>query len=143
MPGATPLSDGFSSCYRGLTDFSHRPTVVGSMAAHVVLLWIHHVFANFKRWALDTYHGVRKPHMRRYLDEFVYRWNRRRHMRSSFDMLIDIATRLPHAGCVHTTVFTFSCSPAAGVTTTGATFITRSPPGAFAITARARSWNTT
>lgn len=33
----------------------------------------------------------------RYLDDFAYRWNRRRHMRSSFGMLIDIATRLPHA----------------------------------------------
>ena len=47
---------------------------------------------------LGTYHGVRKPHLRRYLDEFVYRWNRRRHMRSSFDMLLSIAARLPHVG---------------------------------------------
>ena len=96
-PGATLFSDGFSS-YRSLTGFTHRPKVVGAMAAHVLLPWIHRVFANFKRWALGTYHGVRKPHLRRYLDEFVFRWNRRRHMRSSFDMLIDIATRLPHAG---------------------------------------------
>ncbi len=45
------------------------------MAAHIVLPRIHRVFANFKRWALGTYHGVRKPHLRRYLDEFVFRWN--------------------------------------------------------------------
>lgn len=95
--GATLISDGFSS-YRGLAGFTHRPKVVGSMAAHVLLPWIHRVFANFKRWALGTYHGVRKPHLRRYLEEFVFRWNRRRHMRSSFGMLIDIAARLPHAG---------------------------------------------
>jgi transposase-like protein len=95
-PGAMLLSDGFSS-YRGLAGYAHRPTVVGSMAAHIVLPRIHRVFANFKRWALGTYHGVRKAHLRRYLDEFVFRWNRRRHMRSSFAMLIDIATHLPHA----------------------------------------------
>ena len=57
------------------------------MAAHIVLPWIHRVFANFKRWALGTYHGVRKPHLRRYLEEFVFRWNRRRHMKSSFETL--------------------------------------------------------
>ena len=71
-PGATLLSDGFSS-YRGLAGFFHRRKIVGSMAAHVLLPWIHRVFANFKRWALGTYHGVRKRHLRRYLDEFVFR----------------------------------------------------------------------
>jgi len=59
---------------------------------------IHRVFANFKRRALGTYHGVRALHLRRYLDEFVFRWNRRRHMKSSFDTLLGIAARLPHAG---------------------------------------------
>ena len=96
-PGATVLSDGLSS-YRSLKDYNHQPKIVGKMAAHIVLPWIHRVFANFKRWALGVYHGVRKPHLRRYLDEFVYRWNRRRHMKSSFDMLLTIAASLPHAG---------------------------------------------
>jgi hypothetical protein len=66
------LSDGFSS-YRSLKAYNHRPKVVGKMAAHVVLPWVHRVFANFKRWALGTYHGVRAPHLRRYLEEFVFR----------------------------------------------------------------------
>lgn len=96
-PGATLLSDGFSA-YKSLKGYNHKPKVVGKMAAHVVLPWIHRVFANFKRWALGAYHGVRAPHLRRYLEEFVFRWNRRRHMKSSFDMLLGIAARLPHAG---------------------------------------------
>jgi hypothetical protein len=37
-------------------------------------------------------------HLHRYLEEFVFRWNRRRHMKSSFDMLLTIAAGLPHAG---------------------------------------------
>jgi transposase-like protein len=95
-PGATILSDGFSA-YRSLKGYNHQPKVVGKMAAHMVLPWIHRVFANFKRWALGTYHGVRAPHLHRYLEEFVFRWNRRRHMKSSFDMLLTIAAGLPHA----------------------------------------------
>ena len=96
-PGGTVLSDGFSA-YRSLKGYDHQPKVIGKMAAHIILPWIHRVFANFKRWALGTYHGVRKPHLRRYLDEFVFRWNRRRHMKSSFDMMLNIAAHLPHAG---------------------------------------------
>ena len=94
--GATVVSDGLAS-YRSLKEHNHRAKVVGKMAAHVLLPWIHRVFANFKRWALGTYHGVRKAHLRRYLDEFVFRWNRRRHMRASFDSLLGLTTLLPHA----------------------------------------------
>jgi hypothetical protein len=90
------VSDGLAS-YRSLKDHNHKAKVVGSMAAHVVLPWIHRVFSNFKRWALGTYHGVRQKHLRRYLDEFVYRWNRRRHMRASFETLLGLTARLPHA----------------------------------------------
>jgi Zn ribbon nucleic-acid-binding protein len=47
-PGATVLSDGFSA-YKSLKGYNHQPKVVGKMAAHIVLPWIHRVFANFKR----------------------------------------------------------------------------------------------
>jgi hypothetical protein len=95
-PGATVVSDGLAS-YRGLKEHKHQAKIVGPMAAHVLLPWIHRVFSNFKRWALGTYHGVRRRHLRRYLDEFVYRWNRRRHLRTSFDTLLGLAARLRHA----------------------------------------------
>lgn len=38
--------------------------------------------SNLKRWFLGTLHGVRKQRLGRYLDEFVFRWNRRRHTRT-------------------------------------------------------------
>src|ERR1035437_9182899 len=47
--GTTLLTDGHRS-YPGLTDYRHDPRVVGKMAAHVVLPWIHRVFALMKRW---------------------------------------------------------------------------------------------
>ncbi|MGB7631370.1 MAG: IS1595 family transposase [Candidatus Deferrimicrobium sp.] len=95
--GATVISDGFAG-YRKLAEHrTHVGKVVGNMAAHVLLPWVHRAFSNLKRWFGGTLHGVRKQHLRRYLDEFTFRWNRRRHTRTAFDKLLDLTTRLPHA----------------------------------------------
>ena len=67
-PGARE-SHGWSG-YCGLSDHDHQPKVVGATPAHLVLTWIHRVFSNLKRWALGTFHGLRRAHLRRYLDEF-------------------------------------------------------------------------
>ena len=92
-PGARVITDGWSG-YCGLPDHDHQPKVVGATPAHLVLTWIHRVFSNLKRWALGTFHGLRRAHLRRYLDEFVFRWNRRRHTATAFDTLLGISTRL-------------------------------------------------
>ena len=92
-PGARVITDGWSG-YPGLPDHDHQPKVVGATPAHLVLIWIHRVFSNLKRWALVTFHGLRRAHLRRYLDEFVFRWNRRRHTATAFDTLLGIGARL-------------------------------------------------
>jgi hypothetical protein len=95
--GATVVSDGFAG-YQKLSEHrTHVALTVGKMAAHILLPWIHRAFSNLKRWFNGTLHGVRKQHLRRYLDEFTFRWNRRRHTRTAFDRLLDLTTRLPHA----------------------------------------------
>ena len=91
-PGATVITDGWRG-YGGLDRHDHRPKTIGKMAAHVVMKWVHRVFSNLKRWALGTFHGFRRAHLQRYLDEFVFRWNRRRHTQAAFDTLLGIATR--------------------------------------------------
>ena len=73
--GTTLLTDGHRS-YPGLTDYRHDPRTVGKMAGHIVLPWIHRVFALMKRWGLGTYHGLRRKHIDTYLNEFVFRYNR-------------------------------------------------------------------
>jgi hypothetical protein len=45
---ATPI------CWRS----ANRPDAVGKMAGHIVLPWIHRVFALMKRWGLGTYRHV-------------------------------------------------------------------------------------
>jgi hypothetical protein len=49
--GSTVVSDGWPG-YARLKDIKHNPKVIGAMAAHVVLPWVHRVFANAKRWAI-------------------------------------------------------------------------------------------
>jgi hypothetical protein len=95
-PGARVVTDGWSG-YAGLADHAHEPKVVGTMAAHVVLRWTHRVFSNLKRWGLGTFHGLRRQHLKRHLDEFVFRWNRRRHTAAAFDTLVGLAARLAPA----------------------------------------------
>ena len=78
-PDATLKSDGMPS-YCGAPVAHHRRHVIGPMAAHVLMPDIHIVFANLKRWALGVYHGLRKKFLQSYLDEFVFRFNRRRNL---------------------------------------------------------------
>jgi hypothetical protein len=44
-----------------------------------------------------VFHGFRQKHIQRYLDEFVFRWNRRRHLRTAFDRLLGIGVGLAPA----------------------------------------------
>ena len=65
------------------------------MAAHIVLPWVHRIFSNLKVWALGVYHGLRRKHLQSYLDEFVFRFNRRRTRHAAFRSLLGIATAKP------------------------------------------------
>jgi len=93
-PGAIVKTDGWSG-YPGAQGLTHDPHTVGPMAAHLVLPWAHRVFANLKRWALGVYHGLRRPHLQAYLDEFAFRFNRRSDRHAAFRTLlaIGLATR--------------------------------------------------
>ena len=68
--GTTLLTNGHKS-FPGLKSYRHDPRVVGKMAAHIVLPWIHRAFSLMKRWSLGTYHGLRRKHVDTYLNEFV------------------------------------------------------------------------
>jgi hypothetical protein len=42
------------------------------------------------RWALGTYHGLRRKHVDTYLNEFVFRYNRRFYRHVSFETLLGL-----------------------------------------------------
>src|SRR3954469_22216999 len=93
---STVVSDGWSG-YRHLKEVKHDPKVIGETPAHLVLPWIHRVFANAKRWALGVYHGLREEHLQAYLDEFVFRFNRRRTPQAAFSRLLGLSLTLEPA----------------------------------------------
>lgn len=80
-PGSQVRTDG-SAAYRDLADqgYVHQRTVhLGSdVPAHVSMVGVHRVAALVKRWVLGTHQGAVQPaHLDAYLDEFVFRFNRR------------------------------------------------------------------
>ena len=91
---STIMTDGLSS-YHGMEGRKHIPRVVGSMAAHMVLPWIHKVFSNLKTLGLGVYHGFRKKHIQAYLDEFTFRWNRKRSYETAWSTLLGIGLNIP------------------------------------------------
>jgi hypothetical protein len=93
-PGATAKTDGGAG-YCAAPGITHDPHVVGRMAAPVVLPWTHRVFANLTRRALGVYHGLRRKHLHTYLDEFVFRFNRRRTRHPAFRSLLGSAVTHP------------------------------------------------
>ena len=93
-PGATAKTDGWPG-YPGAAGITHDPHLVGKMAAHIVLPWVHRIFSNLKVWALGVYHGLRRKHLQSYLDEFVFRFNRRRTRHAASRSLLGIATAQP------------------------------------------------
>jgi transposase-like protein len=95
-PGSVAKTDGLAS-YPGAPDIAHEPHVVGPMAAHIVLPAIHRVFSNLKTWALGVYHGLRRKHLKAYLDEFTFRFNRRKSRHAAFATLLGIATPIKPA----------------------------------------------
>lgn len=83
--------------YYGLQGYGHTPRVIGKMAAHVLMPWIHRVFANMKRWGLGVFHGFRDKYLNAYLNEYVFRWNRRHSYRSAFERLVGIGIAMTPA----------------------------------------------
>ena len=90
VPGSIITTDGNKS-YIGVPEREHRPRDLRWMPAHVYMPWVHRLFGNLKRWGLGTFHGFRKKHLQAYLDEFTYRWNRRKWVGSAFDRLLGLA----------------------------------------------------
>jgi predicted RNA-binding Zn-ribbon protein involved in translation (DUF1610 family)/transposase-like protein len=94
--GSHIWSDGNKS-YHGLQGYGHTPRVIGKMAAHILMPWIHRVFSNLKRWGLGVFHGFRKKYLNAYLNEYVFRWNRRHNYRSAFERLVGIGIAMAPA----------------------------------------------
>ncbi len=88
--GSTVHTDG-SFAYSSLTakGYRHLRTVVGGsgVPAHESMPGVHGVASLLKRWLLGTHHGAVQPaQLDHYLDEFVFRFNRRLNEKSTIQL---------------------------------------------------------
>ncbi len=58
--------------------------------AHDVVPHAHRAIADLKAWLLGTHRGVGADQLPAYLDEFVFRWNRRRNPMAGFQALLGL-----------------------------------------------------
>lgn len=97
-PGSTIYTDGLKG-FEGLqaAGVRHIPrtqpirSALRRGASSVVPL-ADRAIGNLQQWLIGTYHGVSKAQLQVYLDEFVFRHNRRRQPMAAFQTLLGLGT---------------------------------------------------
>jgi transposase-like protein len=99
--GATVRTDGWQG-YRGLHKLGYTHDRRSQRAARALgedpgelLPRVHRVISNLKSWLVGTHHGVSSEHLPVYLDEYVFRFNRRRTPMAAFQTLLGLAGQQP------------------------------------------------
>ena len=92
--GAKVRSDGWRGYSKlALKGYGHEKRIVGLPSrAHQVAPHIHRVFGNLKTWLRGTHHGVEPKYLPSYMQEFVFRFNRRQVPMAAFQTLLGITT---------------------------------------------------
>jgi transposase-like protein len=97
-PGSVVYTDGLKS-FSGLEEvgFRHVPRTPPSRTdlqkgAKSVVPSADRAIGNLKQWLLGTHHGVGRDQLQAYLDEFVFRHNRRKQPMAAFQTLLGLGT---------------------------------------------------
>ena len=95
-PGSTVYTDGLKS-YVGLKEagYQHVPRIQPLRAAlrkgaKSAVPFADRAIGNLQQWLIGTYHGVSKEQLQVYLDEFVFRHNRRKQPMAAFQTLLGL-----------------------------------------------------
>ena len=92
--GSVIVTDGWQG-YNGVVELGYDHMVLtGEDSVEVAkqLVHIHRAFSNLKTWLMGTHHGVSKKHLQAYLNEFVFRYNRRRVPFEAFNSALGIGS---------------------------------------------------
>jgi transposase-like protein len=94
--GATVYTDGLKS-YAGLLEagYKHVPRIQPTRSAlrkgtKSVVPLADRAIGNLQQWLIGTHHGVSKDQLQVYLDEFVFRHNRRKQPMAAFQTLLGL-----------------------------------------------------
>jgi transposase-like protein len=94
--GAIVRTDGWQG-YDGLAKlgYDHEAVVLDGDPEKTDehLPMIHIVFSNLKTWLLGTHHGVSQQHLQAYLNEYVFRFNRRFYPMTAFNSVLGLVVR--------------------------------------------------
>lgn len=93
VAGTSVRTDGWRGYSQtALSGYRHTAQVQGSPEmAHQLAPHIHRVFSNLKTWLQGTHHGVEPKYLQGYLNEYVFRFNRRQTPMAAFQTLLGIA----------------------------------------------------
>ena len=95
-PGSTLLTDGWQGYAPLRKRYDHQPTTQGDPKNAVQLFpRVHRAFSNLKTWLAGTHHGVSPKHLPHYVNEFVFRFNRRRTPMAAFQSLLGLTAQHP------------------------------------------------
>ena len=97
-PGATVYTDGLKS-YSGLEEAGYRHVARNQplraalrKGTKSVVPLADRAIGNLQQWLIGTYHGVSKDQLQVYLDEFVFRHNRRNQPMAAFQTLLGLGS---------------------------------------------------
>ena len=93
-PGTTVITDG-NPAYNRIVRYGYHHAVE-EVDVEYRLPVVHRVFSNLKTWILGTHHGaIMHKHLQAYLNEFVFRFNRRHTPMAAFQTVLGIGTHVP------------------------------------------------
>ena len=93
-PGSILLTDGWQGYAPLRKAYDHQPTTQGDPKNAAQLFpRVHRVFSNLKTWLAGTHHGVSRKHLPHYVNEFVFRFNRRRTPMAAFQSLLGLTAQ--------------------------------------------------
>ena len=91
---AVVLTDGKTS-YRVLDNIAkkHKAVIVKDKTeVSKIFPWVHIAISNVKKKILGLHHSVKDTYMQNYLNEFCYKFNRRKHGKRLFHSFLNVAT---------------------------------------------------
>lgn len=99
-PGSTVFSDAHRGYPAALAAYTHQPLSQRAMKRQTgkhtsAAPGVDRVISNLKTWLKGTHHGVGADHLDAYLDEFVFRFNRRHNRAAGFASLLGLTTEVP------------------------------------------------
>lgn len=102
--GSTIYTDGLKS-FAGLTEAGYKHIARKQplrselrKGAKSAVPLADRAIGNLQQWLIGTYHGVSKAQLPAYLDEFVFRYNRRKTPAPAFQTLLGLGTGRPSTG---------------------------------------------